>query len=252
VIDRAAADLAAINVEIFRGRVSRNSTPCRLRERELELIVALVSLHAPLPRDTLLEHLWPGVGRERAAPTLRTTVHRLRRCIGEHTTIVHEGGYRLGDHVRVDVRDAEETVRASRVLPDAEGPRREHFERLFRSVDVDLPYVYDTWTWFGKVKPRLVELRRACGLLLIDVDLQALHFSAAIEVAERLLTFDQLDTSVVAIIARAYIEGGKPLEAKRRVRHHAKFLAQEYGSKLPLGVLRLVGEDDFYDSASSS
>jgi DNA-binding SARP family transcriptional activator len=252
VIDRAIADSAAINVEIFRGRVSRNSTPCRLRERELELIVALVSLHAPLPRDTLLAHLWPGVVKERAAPTLRTTVHRLRRCIGEHTTIVHEGGYRLADNVRVDVRDAEEIMRASRALSDGDGPGREHIERLFRSVDVDLPYVYDTWAWFRKVKPRLVELRRACGLLLIDVDLRALHYSSAIETAERLLTFDQTDTSVVSIIARAYLEGGKPLEAKRRIRQHAKFLAQEYGSKLPLGVLRLVGEDDFYDAASSS
>ena len=234
--------LPTIRVEVFRARVLRSGAALKLRRRELKLLVALALQLTP--HDVIGERLWPDVAREHAHSAMRTTMHRLRGHLHDTAAIVHESGYSLAEHVRVDVREAEHALQTLLGIDRSDDFVRERSAELFGVVNFHLPAIYDSWPWFTVEKPRLLELRRTVGLLLFHTNMETAKFAEAAQVAERLLHFDSFDEPVIALLAHALQKDGKHMEARRRVHQHAELFARETERKLSAEILRLVEDSD--------
>lgn len=69
-----------------RGSVSIDGVAVGFATRHAELALYLLVLAGEdgLPRDQLIEALWPGIAPERARPRLRTALWQLRSALGDH------------------------------------------------------------------------------------------------------------------------------------------------------------------------
>ncbi|HTX03135.1 MAG TPA: hypothetical protein VMD07_05600 [Candidatus Acidoferrales bacterium] len=208
----------AVRIEVFRACVTRDGVACRLRARELELLIALVTCGQIAARDVFLESLWPGVARAHANAALRTTVHRLRRRLGEPGAIVNESGYRLAEGVRVDIHEADELLRSVSSASIPEPPVQTRLRDLFAAFDADLPHAYDNWPWFERIRPGLLTLRRRVGMRVAHMNLLLRRFGEAVDIAERLLHHDPSDEPALELLVQGLIGDGKAVEARHRVR----------------------------------
>ena len=211
---------SVVRIEIFRASASRRGVVCRLRRRELELLVALATCGEIVGRDAFLELLWPGVARTHASAALRTTIHRLRQSLGVADVVVNESGYRLGEGVCVDIHEAERALRIVGAAFDAEPSAQTQLRDLFRAFDVDLPHIYDGWPWFERVRPALLDVRRRVGIRLAQMNFGLRRFAESVDIAERLLHHDASDEPALELLVRALIADGRALEARHCVRRY--------------------------------
>jgi DNA-binding SARP family transcriptional activator len=233
---------ARIHVEVMRARVARGGTQLRLRDRELELLLALALSPRALSRDELLAYMWPDQSTNTAGAALRTTVHRLRAQLGRPDSIIYTPpGYHLGDSVSVDVREAESLINALRdvVLGPSE---RQGLSRLLDSLAGEVPPLYQQWSWFVGKEPRLIEIRRALAILLAEDDFRAGRYDDAATISARILEIDPLDEPIAELMVRALVAGGEANEAKRRVRLYADRLSREYDTEPSYDLWRLLHE----------
>ena len=229
------AEKHSLNIEVFRARVMRDGIPCGLRGRELELSIALGLRRAFSARRHLNEKLWPHQTKESAAAALRTTVHRLRRQLADDSAIVHEGDYRIGDHVVVDVERARGLLERFRMQS---GEDREHaaaLESVFDGFKGDLPPLYGKWPWFDAFRLHLVELRRDACIALMEHHLRARNLQRAVQLGDYLLGLDRDDDTAAMLLVLALINDGKLSEARRKVRALGRVPGPE--------VLALIGEE---------
>ncbi len=101
---------AVIKIHVLGGlsiEAANLSETASARRRHPLAVLAVIAVAAPspVPRDRLLELLWPGRGRERAGNSLRQTLFRLRRDLGDEVFLDEgSGGIRLHpEHVEVDL-----------------------------------------------------------------------------------------------------------------------------------------------------
>lgn len=222
-------------IQVFQGRVMRGIGFCALRERELELMIAMALRRAFSPRRELSEKLWPAQTRESAASALRTTVHRLRRQLSDDSAIVHEGDYRLAEHVEIDVERAQSLLAGIRGESTGDRSAPAALEELFGGFKSDLPPMYAKWPWFDAFRLHLIELRRDVCVSLMEHYLRSRNLQRAAQLAEYLLGFDRDDETAAMMLVLALINDGRLSEARRKIR--------ALGSKPSPELLALIGED---------
>ena len=199
------------------------------------LLLLLVTRDHRLPRDRVIDLLWPDVAPESADQALRKAVHLLRRILEPDLRTGRDSAYlavsvdiielRPGiDHwVDAEAFEAALAVARSSALPD----RRRHLREVLALYGDDLlrdePYA----EWSDAPRERLRQLRRRAALDLMELDLAAGAPDASIPILERVLDADETDEMVLRALMRALAADGRRDEAIRRYRHAAGVLRDE-------------------------
>ena len=221
---------SAIRVCVLEGHVVREAQPLPLRERELELVVALALERRPLTREALIARLWPDIAPDEANAALRTAVYRLRKQLRDPGAVVSSGaGYRLAPTIPVDVLEAEQFVAGVRRLGGLSDRERARLVAQLERLSHGVPTVYARWEWFAPYERRVRDLLHNVGVALAEDDLRRGDASAALARAEVLLRADPLDESANEIAIRAHVAAGRKSEALRRYRGYRDALRREYG-----------------------
>ncbi|HEY6236369.1 MAG TPA: BTAD domain-containing putative transcriptional regulator, partial [Candidatus Elarobacter sp.] len=230
-----------IRVCILEGHVVNGAQPLPLRERELELVVALALDRRPLTREALVARLWPDNSPDEANAALRTAVYRLRKQLRDPGAVVSSGaGYRLAATIPVDVLEAEQFVAGVRRLGGLSERERVRLITVLERLSHGVPTIYARWEWFAPYERRMRDLLHNVGIALAEDDLRSGDAPAALARAELLLRADALDESANEIAIRAHVAAGRKSEALRRYRGYRDALRREYGFEPDAQLTRLL------------
>lgn len=147
---------------VLEGRVLSGAEPLPLRERELELVVALALERRPLTREALVSRMWPDIAADEATAALRTAVYRLRKQLRDPGAVVSTAaGYRLAATVPVDLLEAEQFVVGAARLGALSERERTRLTAMLERLSDGLPTVYARWDWFTPYEQRTRDLLHA-------------------------------------------------------------------------------------------
>ena len=215
---------------ILEGLVMSGPEALPLRERELELVVALALERRALTREALVGRLWPDVAADEANAALRTAVYRLRKQLRDPGAVVSTAaGYRLAATIPVDLLEAEQFVVGAARLGALSDRERARLTSMLDRLSDGLPTVYARWEWFAPYEQRTRDLLHDAGVALAEDDLRRGDTAAALARAETLLRADALDEPANEIAIRAHVAAGRKSEALRRFRRYRDALQREYG-----------------------
>jgi DNA-binding SARP family transcriptional activator len=190
-----------------------------------------------MPRDTLLDALWPDADPAHASQSLTTLVHAVRRLLGgalagAPPVLYEEGCYALNSRagVAVDVArfDAlasvgERSMRAG----DAAGAVRswKHAVSLYRG---DVCAGIDVQAIIERERLRAVHLTLLARLA--DHHLKAGEHHEALEYARRLLKHDPCREDAHRLVMRCHVRLGERAQALRQYHLCRQILEREFGA----------------------
>lgn len=201
-----------------------------LRRRRAGDLLKLFAIGAEqvLPRERVMDALWPDLPPERSGANLRKAAHHARSALGSASSIVLDGqSVRLGEGwaIETDVSSFEQTARVCLSGDDIEGCRK----AASRYHGELLPGDYETWC---------VESRRA----LRDLYLKTL---AGGRLWGRLVEVDPTNETAHQEIISAHLAAGDRAAALRQFEHLRSALKDQ------LGVLPNARSMEMYEEALS-
>ena len=222
----------AVHVELlgrFRVRhagrhADADDFPAR-RARELVALLALADGRR-LPRERVLEELWPHLDPNAGAANLRKAAHHARRTLGDDDAVKLRGGMVELFPDQVVTTDVDAFLAAAAdALADGD-PERCLAVAATCPGQVLPDALYETWTQGprGHVQERLAELLRRSG----D------H--------EKLLEAEPTDEGACRALMRAAIDGGRPHAAIRWYEQLRVALARELGARPSAATRALYDE----------
>jgi predicted ATPase len=199
------------------------------------LLLLLVTPDHHLPRDRVLDLLWPNATPESADQALRKAVHLLRRVLQPDLRAGRDSAYlavsidviglRPGIDLWIDAEAFETAIAAAHSAPLAD--RRTHLRQALALYQGDLLRDETYAEWANAPRERLRQLRRRAALDLTELDLVAGAPEASVPALEQLLSADATDEAVLRALMRALAGAGRGDDAIRWYRHTAKALRDE-------------------------
>lgn len=189
----------------------------------------------PVPRDVLVDHLWPDVGEEVGRRNLHQVIYSLRRTLREAgvapTVIVHEhDSYRVDDGVDlwIDVTAYDRALAEARHCDDADDALRclLRAESLYTD-DYLTDALYEEWTMAERERLRLSFLdlgEQLAGALAVRS-----QWRDVVDVCERRLRLDAAAEGAHRWVMRAYAALGQRDLALQQYRYCCDVLQREYG-----------------------
>jgi DNA-binding SARP family transcriptional activator len=206
-------------------------------ERSKELFLFLLNANAPVSREDVQNALWPETPPSKLPSLFHSSLHRLRRAMGEVVVVHDRGGYHLNPALRIDydvhafeqhVADADHAgsdEERARSLESAVALYRGAFARSLESP------------WAEAIRERLDDRYLGARLALARCELTAGRFPEAIAHAEAALQVDPLNEEAVRHLIAAHVGAGYPDLALRAYRRLQDLLERETGA-LPSGDTR--------------
>jgi DNA-binding SARP family transcriptional activator len=197
------------------------------RRKSRAVVYYLAASQQPVQRQLLIELFWLDLARKKAQQTLRTTLHGLRKSLGEYIE-VNETSVHLNRAVQVDVRSFEEIMNH----PDIEPSRLRSGLDLFQGdflQDFYLPdsAAFEDWVTIEREVYRRMAKRGFHSLSKFFESQQ--NYSAALDAIDRALQIDPLQEDLQREAIRLiYLAGDRP-GAIRRYDQLRKLLDEEMG-----------------------
>ena len=177
-----------VRVSLLERRVTLGDRDMLLTKRELAVVAALALDRQPGSATRLLDIIYGDDAPPSGEVAVKVYIHRVRRKLGYTTILRDRGGYRLGDHVRVDLVEMEAKIIAA----------RGRFETLSKLQLLDLAGIAD------RLRTRRTQpLFESAYFSSIEARLAMMGFDLAIEVGEHLL--QRGDAVQAADIARTLL-----------------------------------------------
>ena len=216
-----------MRIEILTRSVRRAGTRIELRERELALLVALARQRRAYTRSEIVDALWADLDETSARDALNTCLYRVRRRLGEDVVLwSRDEGYRLQEHVRVDLRELEQWIGA---LRRDELQRHEH--AILRGAYARLRDAHleasERWEWLEPVVARVRHLRLQAADLLGRDALRRIDHAEALRIARELLDADPCDEAACELAIRAHLGFGDRTAAAREFRQYRDVLRRQ-------------------------
>jgi DNA-binding SARP family transcriptional activator len=207
-----------------------------LEQRPGRLLRYLIAVRdRPASHEEIADHLWPHLGR-RGPPTVRHTVHLLRRALGPMAAVVAttRGGYYLElSQIDLDVIAFEARVESGLAALAAGRPSDAGAELLeavamYRG-DFLIEEPYADWA-FGEREHLRARLEDALGAL-IELRRAAGDLRSAVEFAERIAALEPYDPDVQRDFIGLLVESGRRSRAMRTYEAYAARLEREFGEQ---------------------
>jgi LuxR family maltose regulon positive regulatory protein len=199
-------------------------------ERSKELFLYLLNRDAPVSREDVQAALWPEAPPEKLPSLFHSTLHRLRRTVGD-TAIQHDHGtYRVDPalHLDYDVATFNRHIADAARAPGDEARMRalESAVALYRGPfarTVESP-------WAETIRERLADRHIEARLALAKHALAESRFADAVAHAEAALATDPLNEEAVRHLIAAQVGAGHPDLALRAYRRLQDLLEREAAS----------------------
>ncbi|MBL8058309.1 MAG: hypothetical protein JNK29_16515, partial [Anaerolineales bacterium] len=196
------------------------------RRKSRALAFYLAAQSQPVRREALLALFWPEAERAAAQQTLRTTLHGLRKVLGE-ALVGDEETLALAPAVAVDARQLEAGLRAP-----GEAAGLAAVLALYRGDVVDgfdLPDAPAFAEWAAAERERYRRLVSR-GLTALSLQHEARQdYGAALTALEQALTFDPLQEDIQRAALRLHYLAGDRAGAIRRYEQLRRLLDDELG-----------------------
>jgi DNA-binding SARP family transcriptional activator len=226
-------------------RLERAGAPLNVARRKSRAVLYYLAGHdQPLPRERLLSVFWPDLERPAALQTLRTTLHGLRRALGDDLRVDDERAG-LGPAVDVDARRFARALGAPSAAADLSPAGltasldlyRGDFLEGFSQPDAA---AFEDWAAVERERYRRLAVR---GLAALAARREAEGaFSPALDALERALAFDPLQEDLQRAALRLHYLAGDRAAAIRRYDSLRRMLDEE------LGVLPMAETRRLYDA----
>jgi len=236
-----------LSIHLFGNpRIIQDDKPLTVaRRKSRALIYYLAARGGPVSREQLLAFFWPDLDRPAAQQTLRTTLHGLRKALGDALQI-EDGSVTLAPDVTVDSRQFEAGLeRARRPAPTPAAAALSAALDLYQGDFLEgfsLPdsAAFEDWTAAERERLR----RLAVGGLSSLAGLQAAdgQYPAALATLERALAFDPLQEDLQREALRLHYLAGDRAGAIRRYAHLRQLLDEEMGV-LPMAETRALYDE---------
>ena len=213
-----------------------NAAPSVVSKRRLALLLGLLLTHrdGSVPRDRIVDLLWPEADPDAAVNSLNQTVFQLRRLLDpayrdrESPAYIQSSGEAIGldsELVRTDLDEFRATV--SRFNEAADVPSRRHaadaLVRLARGEFLT-ELRYEDWvseaqqSVHAELRIHLLSMARGEADVLVDTSIQA---------ANALIALDRFDEAAhLALVDRLYVSGRR-MGAREALRRYVLLVTQE-------------------------
>lgn len=208
----------ALAFMLMSGAVIRGESSVTLSKTESALFTYL-ALHArPVSRARICDALWPDSDFEPAANSLKVTVYRLRKKLGDAAIASSPVGYCLGAAVYVDLEDAERDVRSAASAAALSEAQRARLREVAASLRARSGDHLTRFEWYVGTEHRLHELAREVCLILSRDAIRRDDYDAALELVRPLFADDPCDESACELALEAYVALGDGAAARAELR----------------------------------
>lgn len=198
-----------------------------LSDRKFGLLATLARSRHGLPREALLERVWPEHEADSAVNAFNLCLHQLRKRFGNETIVLQGGRYALGESIRVDLWQIEDYYAALSLRRNLEDGHRAVLRSFYETLCRPLPDRYEACGWFDAIERRIAELRcEICQRLASDALLNG-RTQEALSLAQSIIRYDACDEPAREIVIRAYIQAGDEASAFREYRRYREILWEE-------------------------
>jgi DNA-binding SARP family transcriptional activator len=209
-------------------QIFKNGQELRLaRRKNRALLYYLAASDRPLTREHLLSFFWPDSERAAAQQVLRTTLHGLRKELGEALRI-EDDQLSLAAQVKVDQREFFRLL--SDPAPDQ--PALARAVALYRGdflADFSLPDSLSFENWLSTEREHLRRMAVRALIKLSKIAEEMGDYQKALDSLERALSFDPLQEDLQRETIRLfYLSGDRPT-AIQRYDQLRRLLDQELG-----------------------
>ena len=240
----AAETKPALRIEVLARKIFLGDETLDIGERQITLLLALARELRAYPRATLLEDLWPALTEVRAREALNSCVYRIRSRLGQHVIAFERDAYRLGEGVRVDLRDLERSfaVAARRTIVTAK--EREMLARVVERWGVASPELSEAHEFLSPILVRAAQMVQTIAERLADDALQRGAPDDALAIARDLIANDPCDEQARHIAIRAMLVKGERSKALVELRDYQKVLWNELEVRPSAALTALLNERD--------
>jgi DNA-binding SARP family transcriptional activator len=222
-------------------QIKLNGKEITLTRRKSRALIYYLAAHSnPITRDHLLSIFWVDLDRASAQQTLRTTLHGLRKALGD-SLVVNDDKLSLATDSQVDVRALESNYKLLLTNPQSLVANLHLYSGDFlESFSLPDSPVFDDWVSVQREHYRRLAVR---GFTALAKQHEAQkRFDEAIEALSRALAFDPLQEDLQRDCLRLQYLAGDRAGAIRRYDTFRKLLDEEMGVP-PMAETRAV-----YDS----
>lgn len=197
------------------------------RRKSRALLYYLAAGDSPLTREHLLSFFWPDHERTAAQQSLRTTLHNLKKSLGNEL-LVSKDQLSLSPEVWIDAREFEASVNS----PGAGRAALSKALSLYRGdflADFSLPdsLSFENWQIIERERYRSLAVR---GLtFLARLHESEIDYRSALETIDRALAFDPLQEDLQREALRYHYLSGDRAGAIRRYDQLRRHLDEELG-----------------------
>ena len=223
----AANSGPVLRIEVLGRRVYRDETPVEIGERQVALLVALARERRTYGRAALTEELWPALSEAGAREALNSCVYRIRSRLGPGIVVFERDAYRLGEGVRVDVRDLERAAAIAQRRAPLTEQERTLLETMVRRYGLATLELSEAFEFLSPILARAAQMTQAIAERLAQDALQARAPERALTIARELIASDPCDEQARDIAIRALLAKGERSAALLELRSYRKVLWHE-------------------------
>jgi len=222
----------AVRISLLDRRVTLADRDVLLTKRELAIVAALALDRQPGSATRLLDIIYGDAAPPSGEVAVKVYIHRVRRKLGYTTILRDRDGYRLGDHVRVDLVEMEAKIVAA----------RGRFETLSRIQLMDLAEIADRLrtrrsqplfesAYFGAIEARLATMGFDLAIEVGEHLLQRGDAVQAADIARSLLGDDPCCEQACELAIKALQRLGKTAAAVDQFRRYRVAVRTEFGAE---------------------
>ena len=213
-------------IELAAGRVVVDGRDVLLTELQWGLVCALARCRHAVPREQLEAMLWPDAGPEQAQNLLSVGLHRLRRRLGDRFVVASSEGYRLGEHVEIDLWEIEaRSKHVDRMRTDRAAVQQ--WMTTFRKIACTCTRSSGKYEFVRALERRLSAAASAVNERLATETLRRGDMDLAYELAQLALKMDPCDEAASEIAIRCQLALGNRAAAIREYTQYTRTLAEE-------------------------
>ena len=233
-----------LRIEVLTRKIFFGDEPLDIGERGVALLLALARELRAYPRAALLEDLWPALSEARAREALNSCVYRIRSRLGQHVIVFEREAYRLGEGVRVDLRDLERSVAVAARRTVISAKEREMLASVVARWGVTTPELTEAHEFLSPVLVRAGQMVQTIAERLADDALQSGAPDDALVIARELIANDPCDEQARHIAIRAMLVKGERSKALLELRDYQKVLWNELEVRPSAALTALLSERD--------
>ncbi len=242
-----------VKIEILSGRALTGSGEIVLSDAHWLFVCALARCHHPTPPDQMRAILWPDCSEDRANNQFGVTLHRLRKLLGAGFVVQSPEGYRLGDHVVVDLWEIESLAAESRSdVGKDQALIQELWLQIYRRIACGCGRSSGGRDFVQALERRFLGAARITNERVAESALQRGDAVVALELARLTLRAEPCDEAARLIAIRCHLALRNRAAAIREYCEYVQVLAEELELEPCFKIRSLIEPEPLRAAAAAS